>query len=93
MRGDLIETFKIGNEISNYGRYFFNISPQSGNLLSKQISKTKSTHQLDFFVNWVIHFGNKIFNQASNNNSVEIFLIKLDGFRKIGKKKNLRRFF
>ena len=38
---DLTETFKITNEISYDGRHFFNISPQTGNLLSKQISKTK----------------------------------------------------
>ena len=45
IRGDLIETFKIINGISNYGRYFFNFSPQTGNLLWRQISKTKS-------INW-----------------------------------------
>ena len=42
MRDDLIKTFKIINGISNYGRQFFNISPQTGKLLSKQISKTES---------------------------------------------------
>ena len=30
MRSDLIETFKIINGISNYGRYLFNISPKTG---------------------------------------------------------------
>ena len=49
MRGDLIETFKIINGISNYGRHFFNISPRTGNVLSGEISKTKSTNQLNFF--------------------------------------------
>ena len=53
MRGDIIETFKIINGISNYGRHFFTISLQTGNLL---ISKTKSINQLDFFANWVIYF-------------------------------------
>ena len=50
MRGDLIKIFKITNEISNHGSdtlIFFNISLQTGNLLSRQISKTKSTNQLD----------------------------------------------
>ena len=42
MRSDLIETFKIINEISNEGGHFKNISPQTGNLLSSLISKTKS---------------------------------------------------
>ena len=49
MRGDLIETFKIINGISKYGTSFFNISQRTGNLVSRQISKTKSTNQLDFF--------------------------------------------
>ena len=31
----------------------FNISPQTRNLLSKQISKTKSTNQLDMF-GWLV---------------------------------------
>ena len=35
MRGYLIENFKIINVISNYDRHFFNISPQSGNLMSR----------------------------------------------------------
>ena len=46
MRADLIETVKIDNGISNYGRYFFNISPQTENLL-RQISKTKLQ------INWI----------------------------------------
>ena len=48
MRSDLI-TFKIINGIFNYGRHFFNIFPQIGNLLLRQISKIKSTYQLDLF--------------------------------------------
>ena len=49
MRGDLIETFKIIHGISNYSRYFFNISPRTGNLLSKKILESKSINQLYFF--------------------------------------------
>ena len=48
-RGDLIETFKIINWISNYCRHFLNISPQTRNLLSRQIFKSKSTNQLNIF--------------------------------------------
>ena len=58
MKWDLIGTFKMINGISNYGRYFFNISLWTGNLL--QISKTKSTHELDFTANRIIYFWNKI---------------------------------
>ena len=62
MGNDQIKTFQIINGISNYGRYFFNTSLQTGNLLSRQISKIKSTNQLDilliesyiFGTNWLI---------------------------------------
>ena len=50
MRGDQSETFKIINGIFNYGGSFFKISPQTGNLLSRQILKTKSTNKLDIFL-------------------------------------------
>ena len=63
MRGDLIETFNIINGISNYGRYFFNISLWTRNLLSRQISKSKSINQLDFFAYRVIYFLNKLLYQ------------------------------
>ena len=49
MRGGLIETFKIINGNANYGRHFINIFLRTGNLLSRQISKTKSMNQLLFF--------------------------------------------
>ena len=89
MRADLNETFKIINGISNYGRYFFRISSQTWNLLTRQISKIKSTNQLDFFANRVIYFWNKLPNQIKNSNSVENFKIKWNGFWNNGKKKNL----
>ena len=69
---------------------FFNISPWTGNLLSRLMSKTKSTSQLDFFANRVIYFWNKLSNQIKNSNSIENFKIKLYHFRKNCKKKNLR---
>ena len=75
MRSDLIETFKIINEISNYRRHFFNISPQTENLLSRQISKIKSTNQVNFFANRVIYFWNKLPNQMKNRYSVKNFKI------------------
>ena len=75
MSGDLTETFKIINRISNYGRHFFNIF-QTGNLLSRKISKTNQF----FFANRVIYFWNKLPNQIKNTNNVKKFKIKLDGF-------------
>ena len=50
MREDLTETFKIINGISNYGRHSLNISSQNANLLWRQILKTKSINQLDYFL-------------------------------------------
>ena len=50
IRGYLIETFKIINGISNYGRHFFYISSQTENLLSRQILKIKSINKFDFLL-------------------------------------------
>ena len=47
IRNDLIETFKIINGFSNYGRQFFNISSRTENLLSRQTSKTKYSNQMN----------------------------------------------
>ena len=55
IRDYLNKTFKMINGISNYDRHFFNISSWTGNLLSWQVSKTKST-----FANRVLYFGEKI---------------------------------
>ena len=46
-----IETFKVINRILNLDEHFFNISPWTGNLLSRQISKTKCTCQWEVFAN------------------------------------------
>ena len=80
-------------EIYHYGRHFLNIFPCTGNLLLRQISISKSINQLDFFVNRVIYFRNKLPNQIKNSNSIQNFKINLDDFRKNSKKKNLREHF
>ena len=51
IRSDLIETFKIINEISNHGRHFLNISPETVNLLWRQIKKEKS-----LWTKWIFFF-------------------------------------
>ena len=56
LRSDLIETFQIINGISNYGRHFFSIFPWIGNLLSRQIPKSKSIKQLYIFDKRVTYF-------------------------------------
>ena len=50
MRGDLIEAFKITNEIFIDGFHFFYISSQTESLLSRGISKIESANQLDFLL-------------------------------------------
>ena len=55
MRGDQIKIFKI-MKFLNMVNMFFNISPQTGKLLSRQISKTMSMNQLDLFANRRIFF-------------------------------------
>ena len=68
-----------------------NVFPQTGNLLPRQISKTKSTNQLDFFANKVIYFWKKLSNQIKN--SEKILKIRLDGFGINGMKKNREKFW
>ena len=51
MKCDLNDILNMINGISNYGKYFLIISPQSGNLQSRRISKTKSTgHFIYLFI-------------------------------------------
>ena len=40
MRGYMLESFKIMNEISNRGRHFLNISPRTGRRISKSQLQT-----------------------------------------------------
>ena len=92
IRGYLIETFKIINGISNCGRHFFNISPQTGYFLLRQI--LKSTNRSNFFANRIIYFWNKLPNQMKSSNSVKkTQQIILDDFRNNIKKKYLRWHF
>ena len=86
MKGDLVAS-------SYYRKYFFSIS-HTGNLLSRQITITKSIYQLDVFVFSLIvfYFLNKLPNQIKNWQSVENFVIKLEDFRN-NKNKKLRSHF
>ncbi len=74
MRGDQIETFQIMEFLMRV-QIFFNISPR----------KTKSTNQLDFFVNSTIYFYNKLPNQIKKCNSVKILILNWTVSEKIVK--------
>ena len=84
MRGDLIETFKILNGFSNYGKEFFNLSERTGNLLSRQ-----NHSSLDFLGQRVINYWNKLPEHVKVKNSVNSFKNGLDKFRENGIKNNL----
>ena len=55
---------------------FFYISPQTENLLSKEISKTKFSNQLDIIANKMIDFWYKLPIQIKNRNSVKKIKIR-----------------
>ena len=83
IRGNLIETFKTIYGFSIYGRQFFNISPQTRNLLSRQISKAKFTNQLIFYeLRNVEQVWNKLPNQIKNSNSIKKFKDKIRWYQK-----------
>ena len=85
MRGDLIETFKILNELNDYGNNFFNLSTRTNNLVARPGSRN-----IDFFGEWVIKFWNKLPEHVKTRNSVNSFKNALDKFRKNGKINGLR---
>ena len=79
MRGDLIESFKILNNLNNYGNSFFNLSRRTNNLVARPGRRT-----VDFFGERVIKFWNKLPEYVKNKNSVNSFKNALDKFRKNG---------
>ena len=80
MRGDLIETFKILNELNNYGSSFYNKSARTNNLISRSAKLTC----LDFFSERVVKYWNKLPEYVKNKDSVNSFKNGLDKFRKNG---------
>ena len=86
MRGDLIETFKILNSFSNYGKQFFNISDRTTNLLYRSSKLTN----IDFFSERVINYWNKLPEFVKKKDSVNAFKNALDKFRSNGLKNNLK---
>ena len=85
MRGDLIESFKILNNFTNYGSNFFNVSQRTGNLVIRPSKKNT-----DFFSERVIFFWNKLPEYVKSSVSVNSFKNNLDTFRKNGKVNNIK---
>ena len=86
MRGDLIETFKILNQMNNYGSHFFNLSTRTNNL----VARPGGNKNMDFFGQRVIRFWNKLPEYVKDKKSVNGFKNALDDFRKKGIINNIR---
>ena len=78
-RGDLIETFKILNGISNYGQNFFRTS-RSGKKLISRPGDEKST-KYSFFARRVINYWNKLPSQVTDAKSTDCFKSRLEKFK------------
>ena len=85
LRGDLIETFKIVNNIVAYGSSVFRISRSGYNLVSKQYDSNNSKiNKLyrSFLPNRVQTYWNKLPTHVKNSTSVEQFKVHLELYKK-----------
>ena len=57
MRGDLIDTFKIVNGLTNYGRDWFTFSSRTNHLISGTVLKSIFS-SVNFFANRVVKYYN-----------------------------------
>ena len=79
MRGDLIETFKILNGLTDYGESWFNVSERTGKLVIKDGDR----HKRNFFANRVVTYYNKLPFSIKDSKSVNMFKNNLDYFRNL----------
>ena len=78
-RGDLIETFKIINGFSNYGRDLFRFS-RNGEKLLHPVGK-RNTQQIDFINTRVIEYWNKLPTYVKECTTVTGFKERLEYFK------------
>jgi hypothetical protein len=85
-RGDLIETFKAVNNISGYDSSMFKVSRSGSNLVSRPRSNRGSTKlqnlQRSFLTERVIVAWNKLPVYVKNADSVLVFKIRLEQYKK-----------
>ena len=86
-RGDLIETFKIVNGLSDYGESLFRFSRSGEKLLSRPGDEHRIKHS--FFARRVIKYWNKLPSQVKSSKSIDSFknnllTYKRDNFQKNG---------
>lgn len=79
-RGDLIETFKIVNGISNYGTNLFKMSRSGKKLISRPGDENPVKHR--FFARRVINYWNKLPSYVTDAKSVDSFKNRLEKFKK-----------
>ena len=79
-RGDLIETFKIVNNISDYGQKLFKVSRSGANLVSRPGDENKLKHA--FFPRRVLNFWNKLPTFVKFSNSVDSFKNNLSKYKR-----------
>ena len=85
LRGDLIETFKAANGLTEYGKNLFNFSRSGKNLVASNrhhngSSKVRNLRS-SFLPERVISYWNKLPLEVRNCDSVLNFKIKLDEFK------------
>jgi transposase len=78
-RGDLIETFKIVNKLSNYGENLFKFSRSGDKLLSRPGDEHRAKHS--FFARRVINYWNKLPCNVKFSKSIDNFKNNLQKFK------------
>jgi hypothetical protein len=79
-RGDLIETFKIINGISDYGQHLFKVSRSGTNLISRPGDEHRLKHA--FFPRRVINYWNKLPTYVKFSTSVDSFKNNLSKYKR-----------
>jgi hypothetical protein len=79
-RGDLIETFKIVNGISNYGKHLFKFSRSGNKLISRPGDQHRAKY--DFFSRRVINYWNKLPSYVKFSKNIDSFKNNLTKFKR-----------
>ena len=81
-RGDLIETFKIVNGLTNYGEQFFTLSRRGKNLIIPPHYGSISKNKAEFFSRRVVKYWNKLPTKVQMSVSVDSFKRNLEEYKK-----------
>ncbi len=86
IRGDLIETFKIVNNIVSYGRNIFKLGRSGYNILSKPVNNNNDNRDIkkiikSFLSERVITYWNKLPSYVKKSACVDSFKVNLQCFK------------